>query len=109
MDGIGKVTATPEAVERLVTEIVLPLDVQLVPQLADHTIADHVAELTALGFLIPFEARQELLLPFRQGRINVAKIADLAQVPEHHVQIVMTDAWPTVLCQLAQVEPGTFE
>jgi hypothetical protein len=109
MDGIGEVTATPDEVERLVTEIVLPLDVQSVPELAPHTIADHVAVLTALGFLIPLDARQELLLPFREGRIDVATVADLAQVPEHYVPIVMADKWPSILCQLAQVEPGTFE
>jgi hypothetical protein len=37
MDGIVEVTGTREAVARLVTEIVLPLDVQSVPELASHT------------------------------------------------------------------------
>jgi hypothetical protein len=109
MDGVGEITRTREEVNLLVTEIVLPPDAQYIPQLAHHTLADHAAVLAALGFLIPFDARRELLPAFKEGRIDAAGVADLAEVPEHYVPMVMADIWPHILCGVARVEPGAFD
>jgi hypothetical protein len=58
---------------------------------------DRVAEFVALALLFPWDARNELITPFKAGNITLDEIAILADIPRKYVSFAMHESWERTL------------
>jgi hypothetical protein len=90
--------AKPEDVDRLIDKIILPPD--LVDPVTDigtlQAATDRLAVLQAVAILFPLAARKVLLPKYAEGRLTLADIEDLAEVPVRYVAMVMSAEWEEI-------------
>ena len=89
-------TASTEEIDRLADRIGLPPEMQ--DPVADGfaTNIDRLAEFRAAALLLPMAARDVLLPAYRDGRIKLADVARLADMPSRYAGFVMSDVWEGV-------------
>ena len=96
LDPKGAETSTPEQIDELAAKIGLPEYMQ--DPLADGfaTNIDRLAEFRAAAVLLPFAARELLLAPLADGRLELSDIAQLADIPRKYAGLVMGPHWPQI-------------
>jgi hypothetical protein len=88
--------ATEEDVQKLVSKIALPAELQdpIKDGLGANT--DRIAIYEALAVLFPMAVRDLLLESYKAGKISRAEIAKLVDLPVRYIGMVMTDEWATI-------------
>jgi hypothetical protein len=86
---------TPEAIDELAERIGLPPEMQNPGGDGLAANIDRLAEYRALALLFPLAARNLLLEPYRDGKIRLADIARMADIPSRYVGFVMHEVWET--------------
>lgn len=92
LDPVDHRVMTDEGLNRLIEKIVLP------PGTGDSSdgikvLSDRFAIFLALAILFPWATRQLLKEPYEEGKITLEKIAELVDLPEQYVALVMHDIW----------------
>jgi hypothetical protein len=96
LDPKGAETSSQEQIDELAAQIGLPQYMQ--DPLADGfaTNIDRLAEFRAAAVLLPFAARELLLAPLSDGRLELSDIAQLSDIPRKYVGLVMGPNWPKI-------------
>jgi hypothetical protein len=96
LDPEGAQTGTLDEIDELAAKIGLPPELQ--DPMADGLQAntDRFAELRAAAVLLPLAAREILLPALHDGKITIADIAELADIPGKYAGLVMSSIWPRV-------------
>ncbi len=84
---------TLEAVNILVSKIILPPEFVDPPNDGAHVTSDSVGLAHAIAVRLPLAAIELLRPAFREGKISIEKIAELAELPPFAVTIAMSDFW----------------
>ncbi len=96
LDPASAHTNTVKDIELLAEKIGLPPEMQDPAGDGLDANVDRLAEWRAAALLLPLAARELLMPAFKEGKISLAQIAILADIPRKYVAFVMTDTWPTV-------------
>lgn len=93
LDGHEETAQTREEVDRLIEEIVLPLDVRgSLP-----SVSDHLGILRALTILLPRDSLDILRPKVAGGQLSAEDIAKIALIPESYVRVALSPAWERVV------------
>lgn len=96
LDPVHTRVTKPEEIEKLVEKIVLPSDLQDVFNDGIHALTDRVAITYAAAVLFPLAARQILLDRYSEGKLKIAEIAKIAELPPRYAAVVMSELWPSI-------------
>jgi hypothetical protein len=96
LDPEGTRVTRPEDIDKLVEKIILPSDLQDPFNDGIHALTDRVAITYAAAILFPLGAREILIQPFLDGRLPLAKVAELAELPPRYAAVVMSESWPEI-------------
>ncbi|UZW54029.1 hypothetical protein NUH86_10830 [Sphingobium sp. JS3065] len=83
-------------IEKLAEKIGLPPEMQDPVTDGPETNRDRLAEWRAAAILLPLAARGALLDAYKSGKVSVADIARLADIPSKYAAFVMSDSWPKI-------------
>ena len=83
-------------IDQLAERIGLPPEMQDPLEDGPETNRDRLAEWRAAALLLPMAARELLMPAYREGKINTADVARLADIPSKYAAFVMSDNWPKV-------------
>jgi len=88
--------SSPSQIEELVERIVLPPD--LVDESEDGlpVLSDRLALWEATAVLFPLATRNLVLPAFTNGRMSLAEIADLVEIPVRYAAMVMSGVWEQI-------------
>lgn len=89
-------TNTFEAAAELMEKIVIPDELQDHANDGIQALSDRIRIWHALAVLFPMAARDLFMTPFREGKISIGFIADMVELPEKYVVLVMNDHWVNV-------------
>jgi hypothetical protein len=89
-------TSAPEDIDELAEKIGLPQYMQDPLHDGLATNIDRLAEFRAAAVLFPFAARQLLVEPHANGKLDFGDIAQLADIPRKYVGLVMSPRWPKI-------------
>lgn len=106
LDPDGSRVATPEDARRLAEKIGLPPEMQDPLNDGFATNTDRLAEWRATALLFPMACRELLMPAYRDGRLKLADIARLVDIPSRYAGFVMSDGWPAIYDILAGRGPG---
>lgn len=86
----------PDEVDLLIEKIILPAD--LVDPFTDglHAATDRAALIYAVATLFPLAARNILMPKYSNGKLTLADIEDIAELPARYVAIVMSAVWKDI-------------
>lgn len=87
-------TRTLRDVDRLISEIVLPPELQNFANNGGHTNLDIISMTHAIAILMPLAVVDLLRPPFKAGKISIEEIAARADLPIFAVSFAMDDTWP---------------
>lgn len=95
-------TKDPAEIDRLAEKIGLPPEMQ--DPAADGLAAniDRLAEFRAAALLLPMAARNLLMEPYKDGRLKLADIARMADIPNRYAGFMMSDVWDKIYDMLIQ-------
>lgn len=96
LDPDWALTNTIGDIERLAEKIGLPPEMQDPQGDGLDANVDRLAEWRAAALLLPLAARDLLMPAYKEGKISLAQIAILADIPRKYVAFVMMDTWPSV-------------
>ena len=85
--------ATEEEVEKLFSKIGLPPEMQEPFKDGPAVNTDRTAIYQAVAVLFPYATRQLLLKPYNDGKINLADIIRMVDLPKKYVASVMHENW----------------
>lgn len=89
LDSEAERASTPEKVEKLIHEIVVPQDLAV----SLPTRSDRVGLLNALRVLLPRDALSDVRELYQKGEIGEEDVAALAVIPEPFARFALTDEW----------------
>jgi len=89
-------TMTYEAVETLISKMILPPEFIDFANDGPHVNHDRITVAYAIAALFPMAARDLMLPVLKDGKRTLSWIAQLAELPEFAVQLVMSDIWPGI-------------
>lgn len=93
---------TPSDVAKLAEDIALPS--RLVdPVNSNHEASDRLMELLAAAVLLPLATRDRLVMPLKEGKVTLAEICDVAEIPQECVVMIMNERWPQTLAAIIKV------
>lgn len=94
-DSESHMASRMEQVEQLAEDIIVPLDVlmRLRGLPSKQVLSDNGKVFTALAILLPRDFLDEVRPIYQAGRVTVAQIAQLAQVPTPYVRLALRDDW----------------
>lgn len=95
LDPKGAETSSPEQIDELAEAMGLPHYMQD-PTADFATNTDRLAEFRAAAILLPYSAREILLEPLAESRLELGDIAQLADIPRKYVGLVMSPHWPEI-------------
>lgn len=93
LDPDGARAALPNEVVRLTEKIVLPPDLQGGVQDGYAAVNDRAALLKATAILFPWRARELML---KDGKLSQPEVAQILDLPERYVTVVLNDVWPEI-------------
>lgn len=95
--------STEEEIEDLIGKMVLPPD--LVEPISDghKAFTDRLAILQAVAVLFPLAAREIVLPAYKAEKMSLKDVAELAELPEFIVAMVMDENWPKTLASVMTV------
>lgn len=96
LDPTSAETKSSDEIFKLAEKIGLPPEMQDPTSDGIATNTDRLAEFRAAAILLPWEARQILLAPYKAGAITADDISRLADMPRRYVGFVMSDVWDRV-------------
>lgn len=89
LDAIAQQTSTIEDINKMVAYAAKKVKLS-----ADNgALADFIAFPQALAVLFPYECRRLLLPSYAQGKLSADEIAQVAELPEAYVELVMSPEW----------------
>jgi len=103
MDPIHTRTSNIDDIDKLAERIGLPPEMQNPIEDGAETNWDRLAEWRAVAVLLPLAARDILMPAYRDGKISLADIARMADIPSKYAAFVMSDVWPKVHAALVKV------
>ncbi|MET4636134.1 hypothetical protein [Kaistia defluvii] len=95
LDPIDQRVTTDEAVNDLISKIILPTEMQSLDD-GVSVWGDRYGYLFALAVLFPWQIRELLYPKYASGQYNIDDIASLMELPVEYVQIVMSPLWQRV-------------
>jgi hypothetical protein len=104
LDPASAETKTSQDIAKLAEKIGLPPEMQDPTSDGMATNMDRLAEFRAAAILLPWEARQILIAPYKSGAITANDIARLADMPRKYVGFVMSDVWEHVFPILRAID-----
>jgi hypothetical protein len=93
LDPEGCKTAQAAEFDKMVQGLVLPPGLSSVIRDGIHAAWDRVAILQAVAVLLPMAARNLLLPKLNDGKLSLAEIAGMADLPDAYVAVVMSPVW----------------
>jgi hypothetical protein len=94
LDGEGTRALSTEEIGTLISQVVLPFDIQNANRAA---IWDRFAIINALRLLFPRDALEAFLPFYEKGEVTAEELSILAEIPEMYVRFLMTPQWQTIL------------
>lgn len=96
LDKPGERVNTTEDFDRLIERLSLPADMQDFKQDGLQVLTDRMAVTEALAVLFPLAARNELYKPFKDGKLALADIARIVNIPQRYVALAMHESWESL-------------
>lgn len=93
LDSEGTKCATAPQIEHQISRMILPNEFQDIVADGVTVITDKIATYFAVAVLFPFAARQILMEPYRSGKLTLADVARMADIPERYALYVMHENW----------------
>lgn len=94
LDNVNYRAETKEKMRELISQIILPTDIQALGMIA---LTDRSAVVKALQLLFPIAAIEQLRPHFASGRVSDQYLADTAQIPVLYVRAIMSEVWPEIV------------
>lgn len=89
-------TNTEDAIEHQIERMILPEEFQNFHSESLGVQTDRLTIYYAVAVLFPWAARNLLVEPYEKGRLTVADIARIADIPERYAMLVMNTEWRRV-------------
>ncbi len=101
-DDDDHMTSRMEQVVQLAEDIIVPFGVLMKLQglPSRQLISDKGTEFIAVAALLPRDFLDEIRPLYKDGRVTVAQIAQLAQVPSSYVRLALRDDWEELISSL---------
>ena len=93
-------TRSIEAVDRLISEIILPPELSNMLKNGVQSNFDMIGITHAIAVLMPLAAIEIFRPIYKAGRITIEEIAKLAELPIFAINFAMSDVWPDLHAKL---------
>ncbi|BAB49065.1 hypothetical protein [Mesorhizobium japonicum] len=96
LDPVGSQVKSEADFAKLIERLSLPTEMQDFKEDGMKVLTDRIAITQALAVLFPLAARDELYGPFKEGKIPLADVARIVDIPTRYVALAMTEFYPPI-------------